>query len=379
MIRFFILVSFVLLILTGFSQKAKDRYVYFKYMKAPLTPKADLPKKYHFLVSEESVNPQGVKTTLKIHSKTNAYDPRSNFYKEAAGLGQINGFTDEIYHKDSLLFYIKMDVGLMDDGLRSVVTGSSPSGIPNYQYKIPFRLPMTFSARTNDTLEFFLRSSNDTAFTYFFPKDYKPTSAVGAYFSQAELGAAYETNRMNFLVEMRNDIVKKWIYQTKMDFSSHFARQITDLRLDLYFIKDKKGEYGDVDLLVVKMDTLFNQLNANYEKSHLTNWHGSNYKTQFTKLASEWEIILNTDSEKAKTGGTPRFDTEAKWGLYKNYLWCKFFSGEIDFVIEKCTLLEIDRQSDEMLYEGVKFANLRDFALDYRVRYLANPDLFGVE
>jgi hypothetical protein len=50
----------------------------------------------------------------------------------------------------------------------------------------------------------------------------------------------------------------------------------------------------------------------------------------------------------------------------------------MDFVIEKCTQLELDRKANEMLYEGVKFENLRAIASDYRIRYLANPDLFRI-
>jgi hypothetical protein len=121
---------------------------------------------------------------------------------------------------------------------------------------------------------------------------------------------------------------------------------------------------------------LFNQLDANYENSYIKNWHQTRYKAEFTKLASEWETLLNADSEKSKTGNPSRFNTEAKWGLYKNLLWCKFFAGEMDFVIEKCTQLELDRKANEMLYEGVKFENLRAIASDYRIRYFANPELF---
>jgi hypothetical protein len=359
-----------------FAQKVKDRDVSIKYSKAALTPRKDLPKKYHFIVTEEDITAQGKRTTLHVRSQTNAYDIRSNFYKGDAGLGQINGFTDISFHRDSLLFFIKMDVGLLDDGIRSIVNGSSPSGIANYHYSISFRLPISFTVMLPDSSIIYERSTKDTTFKYAFPKDYKPTAEVGAYFSHAELGAAYQTHHYGFFTEIRNTIVKNWVYQTKMDFSSRFGRQLTDMKVDLHFIKDKKGSYDDVDLLVVKMDTLFNQLDANYENSYIKNWHQTRYKAEFEKLASEWETLLNADLEKSKSGNPARFDTEAKWGLYKNQLWCKFFAGEMDFVIEKCTQLELDRKTNEMIYEGVKFENLRAIASDYRIRYLANPELF---
>lgn len=375
-IPIFILLFFLSGITT--AQKVKDRIIAVKYSKAPLTPRKDLPKKYHFIVTEEDVTAQGKRTTLKVRSQTNAYDVRSNFYKGDAGLGQINGFTDISYHPDSLLFFIKMDVGLLDDGIRTIVNGSSPSGVVNYHFSISFRLPITFTVMLQDSVIIYERNTTDTTFKYAFPKDYKPTAEVGAYFSHAELGAAYQTHHYGFFTEIRNTIVKNWVYQTKMDFSSRFGRQLTDMKLDIHFIKDKKGGYDDVDLLVVKMDTLFNQLDANYEKSYATNWHGTRYKTEFGKLAAEWETILNEDAQKAKTGSFSRFDIEAKWGLYKNLLWCKFFAGEMDFVIEKTTQLELDRTTNQMLYGGVKFENLRAFAADYRIRYLANPELFKI-
>jgi hypothetical protein len=64
-----------------FAQKLKDRDVSIKYSKAPLTPRKDLPKKYHFIVTEEDITAQGKRTTLHVRSQTNAYDVRSNFYK----------------------------------------------------------------------------------------------------------------------------------------------------------------------------------------------------------------------------------------------------------------------------------------------------------
>lgn len=374
MIRYFFVLFLVSIELVSFSQKAKDKGVSFKFLKAPLTPKA-LPKNYTFTVTEKYNNEKGVATSVTVKSKTLAYDPKSNFYKGSSGLGHINGFNDIAYHKDSVLFFITMDIGLLDDGLRSVLEGSY-NGNKHYQYQIPFRLPIDFKAKYNDTV-FYEMNTKDTSFLFHFPKDYKPTESIGAYPSTTQLGAAYETNRIGFLNHVKTQILNKWIYMVKMDFSSHFAKQLTDFKIETYWIKEKKEiQFADANLLVSEMDTLFAQLDRNYEKSYASNWHKEPYHSKFVALSKSWEALLSIDLSTFEVKDTDRFSEEIKWGMIKNWMWCKFFSGDMQSMLDLAIKLEEPRKTDYDLYYNVVFKDMIPVMADYIKRYQANLDLF---
>lgn len=359
------------------GQKLKDKPVSFKHLKAPSSPKL-LPVSYHFVVREDYYNAQGQIKVLTVVSKTSAYDARSNFYKGTEGLGHINGYQDARMHPDSSYFFIELSVSLPDDGLRKMVSKITAPGTI-YHYAIPFRLPMTFKAWTPDSSLFYARSSKDTTFEYTFPIDYSPYKTNTSYPSESALGVAYEANRANYMSVVRNDIVKKWLYQTKMDFSSHFAKQRTQFSFDLYYIKEKKGGFEDVEVLVAKMDTLFGRLDANIDNSYQKNWHGTYYQKAFAKLTAEWDLVLKDEVQKTRKSQTARFDVETVWSLYKNQLWCMFFSGLMKEVIQLCKELEEERIENPVIFGPVKFLDILSKATDYYQRYLANPDLFQAD
>jgi len=368
----------------SFSQKLKDKTVEFNYLKAPLTPIATMLTQYDFVAEEENMDVKGVKTTLRVVSGTNAYDPRSNFYNGTEGLGHINGFdkVDFVKENESLINHIILKVGVIDVATKDVVqNGSLPGSItPIVCYKMTIKVPMDLSLSDQYGKAFYHRSSitDGENFTYKFPEDYKPTSQFKGYATATELETAYQTNRIALLLEFRNQIVKKWVYATKMDISSHFARQITDTRLDVFYIKEKKGGYEDVENLVMKMDTLFAQLDRQHLSGINTNWHTAYYKTGFLLLAADWDKLRNDDIEKSKSGQAVRFDKEALEGLYKNWLWCRFFGGDIDFVIATATAFESDRAAN-LTSQRIGMNNLLLIVNDYKIRYEANKTSLGWE
>lgn len=359
------------------AQKLKDRTVSFSYLKAPLTP-MDLPGHYDFCVKEENRNNQGVKTVLEVYSGDHKYDTRSSFYKSASGLGNINGFKVCTFNDTSVVHSrITLSIGLLDVHTKDVVqNGTIPDGNPGWCYKMQIKLPIAFSLKASQPEPVYERFSDDTVYVYHFPADYKPLSSAKAYGTTGELETYYQANRTGFLTDLRNDIVSKWIYQTKMDVSSRFTRQRTDARVDIHWIKEKKGGFEDVDVLVAKMDTLFNRLDANYHDAFKTNWHSTEYREEFIKIATEWKALFDQEVQRIKLGHAPRFDSEMNAGLYKNYLWCRFFGSEMDEVIRECETMESDRIADPAAFGMVSYSNLLDFARDYKARYEANPGLF---
>lgn len=369
----------------SFSQKQKDKLVSFKHVKAPLTPISDMIFEYDFIVREENMDNKGVKTTLGVTSGTSAYDARSNFYKGLEGLGRINGFVVLPYgtgadHPNNRLIF---NVGVIDVSTKDVVQNGELQGTltPALCYQIKFSLPMVL--RFNDPYGnyFYYKSSldNKELFTYRFPVDYKPTSGVKGYATAVELETAYQTHRTAFLLEARNQIVKNWIYETKMDISSRFAYQVTDAKVDINTVKVKKGSYDDIDKLAAEMDTLFALLDREHTSGIKTNWHTSYYKNAFANLASNWEKIWSIENEKLKSGQPARVEQEALDGLYKNVLWCKFFAGEMDFVIAKATELETYRIENPKKFYSIRYDQMLAFITDYKLRYEANKNYFEQE
>lgn len=377
----FLLVAFSI---NSLSQKHKDKTVEFKHIKAPLTPIENMNFHYNFLVEEENQDVTGKKTTLGVRSGTNAYDLRSNFYNSTEGLTKINGFTVVDYKpNDFEVNHLRLNVGIIDVVSKDAVpNGTLPNSVTTilcYQMKITVPMVLTFVDQHNQ--EFYTRSTttDKTTYTYKFPEDYKPTGGAKGYVTTTELESAYQTHRINFLIEVRNQIVKKWIYETKMDISSHFAKQITDARVDVSYVKDKKNDISDIEKLVVEMDTLFAQLDRQPSSGIGANWHTNAYKEKFQLIAAGWETILYSENEKITNKTATRFDVDTHEGFYRNFLWCKFFAGEINFVLEKIMAIEDQRKINPGKYYAVKFDNMLAFIADYQKRYFANKATYSWE
>lgn len=381
-------ISFVLFVLAIsinlFGQKHKDKTVEFKHVKGPLTPIEGMNFQYNFTVEEENQDVTGKKTILTVRSGSMAYDPRSNFYNSTEGLTKINGFSVVNYKADDEeVNHLRLKVGIVDVVSKDAVpNGTLPNSVTTilcYQMKITVPMELRFLDQHNQ--EFYNRSTttDKTTYTYKFPEDYKPTGGVKGYTTTTELESVYQTHRINFLMEVRNQIVKKWIYETKMDISSHFTKQITDAKVDVSYVKDKKNDISDIEKLVVEMDTLFAQLDRQPAAGIGTNWHTIQYKEKFQLIAAGWENILNAENEKITNKTSTRFDSDTHEGFYRNFLWCKFFAGEMNFVLEKIIAIEDQRKINPNKYYAIKYDNMLKFIEDYQKRYLANKTAYGWE
>lgn len=365
------------------GQKLKTIPVQFKCSFLPLTPVKDLPSELRYTAKETYIDENG-KTKVHIaHSGGHNHGERDIFYKSFLRLGTIGGFVIKNYWDSTsyLTSRLHVEIGHLDLRTKEVVkNGNLPDGRPAFRYKMVFKVPIDLTLYDAYGNEVYSRNSNDTSFTYYFPGSYKPTSSLKGYASDAELETAYQQNRYNFLRFIKDQIFEIWLDETKQIITSRFKSRRSDMVIDLYRIKDKKNDkYTDIDLVLDKMDTVFNRYKAEYMNATTNNWHASYYKNEFTAIAKEWLTILNNDIALKESGQENRFDTEMAYAMYKNYLWSEFFSGNMQMVVEECKKLEQARIEEPMIYGGLDFEIILRIATDYFARFNANPGAFNFD
>lgn len=369
----------------SFSQKLKKEYFNFKYIKAPLTP-TPMSDYYSFKVTEEMLSDKGIKTKETYTSSSLGHGPRSYFFTNMNCMGKINGFKKAPYkanrqpHEDTIC-NIDLYAGVLDLISKDVKKNGSIQGTttPALAYQVTFSLPMSLVMYKEGQKEVYSKNeqSNNNTFTYTFPTDYKAIGIKG-YATTGLLESAYQKNRLAFRLEIRNKIIQQWIYDTKMEISSLFRRSIGKQTVDVAYIKYKKGGYEDVGHLMDMMRILFEKINTNLDSGSQLNWHTSEIQTEFTKLKTDWEALLNAESEITVSGKAGRFDETQFLGLSKNWIWCMLFAGEYDEVISLCSELETQSNSNSLKNASkIFFSNVLEFAMDYKFRYERNKEEFG--
>jgi hypothetical protein len=362
--------------LFSFGQKLKVKAVELNYLQAPLTPVANMPAEYDFIVEESNMDIKGAMTTVTVLSGSNAYDPRSAFYTGFSGPGRINGFKVVDYQEgtNNTINHIHLKVGILDIASREVMENGSLQGsiLPALCYKMQLSVAIEIRLSDPERNEFYYRSTaqGNDKFEYKFPEDYKPTSSLKGYGSTDELESAWQTHRAAFMLEVRDLLVKNWLYETKMDISSHFANQRAQLAVDVYYFKGKGPVYPQVNKAVTNMDSLFAQLSRDSKAGLTSNWHTLYYQEKFAQLYDTWATILSVD-----TNGNLPFPDEIYAGLYKNQLWCQLFAGNYGVIVHIQQMLS--DAGNDYLSMGVDFENIVSFAVDYKKRYDANRAMYS--
>jgi hypothetical protein len=366
----------VLTVFFSFGQKLKVKTVELGYLQAPLTPVENMPVEYDFVVEESNMDIKGAMSTVRVVSGSTAYDARTAFYTGFSGPGHINGFKVVGYQEgaETNINHVHIKVGILDIASREVVENGSLHGsiLPALCYKM--QLSVAIEVRLSDAArnEFYYRSTaeGNDKFEYKFPEDHKATSSLKGYVSKDELETAWQTHRSAFMLEVRDLLVKNWLYETKMDISSHFAKQRSKTVIDVHYFKGKGTAYPVVNDAVTKMDTLFAQLNRDSKVGSTSNWHTLYYQEKFAEIYDVWTTILSIDAN-----GDPPFPGEIYAGLYKNQLWCQLFAGSYGVIVHIQQMLS--DPGNNYLSMGVDFENILLFAGDYKKRYDANRETYN--
>ena len=247
------------------------------------------------------------------------------------------------------------------------------TGKPGNVYILSVSLPMAITFYRDGHILEYSKNDRETekVYQFEFPKDYSKISLNG-YASAVELEAAFSKHWPAFRLELRNKTIQPWLYEAKMEISSNFKRSLEKLDIPVYYIKNKKGGYEEVDELIIEYKSALQAIQNERNKGKNVNWHSLEIKQSFVQLTLKWEQLINTLLKANK------LSPDQEMGLWANYCWSLFFSGEFDLSVEKANeFSQRQNENPKNFKKVIKFEKFISFAIDYKERYNQHKTTYG--
>ncbi|MBK6527774.1 MAG: hypothetical protein IPO32_00035 [Crocinitomicaceae bacterium] len=248
----------------------------------------------------------------------------------------------------------------------------------SYQTTIYIPLSFQFLSEKNETIiehtdSFELR-------TYTYPSNYSK-QAQTTFTSKDALQASFNTNKHEYLKEIRAKYISDWSVVARKIIKHTFIDDEDLFSVDFTTIKGKKGEFDDIDLLVERMKIQFEIIRENFKLGNKVNWHSEAIHAEFSAIALGFQKMIESEAANVDANQPLRFDHEGFSGVCKNFLWCKFFMGEFDFVIERSNYFieQENKRASANLIPGfsIFWTNLLEVSTTYKKIYAVNKTRFN--
>ncbi len=390
------LFGLLLFVNIGSTQKLKKDIATFPYISAP-SDSTQVPHDFVWRVNETKIDNLGKEINKIYKSSTLAStDPNIQFYK--SNLDRLPGFTRKTYHHISGIAeenqrgiapacFVDVKVSPtnvirkvinkkqdLKDGVKTIGTALS--------YDITIIINRSFVFYKNMTEELYRNNdmSGETKMTFNFPRDFKAPSGVRVkgYLTKGQLDNEYLKNQHAFLTQIRKQFIHKWLSKNYSRLASRYSERRTSFSTVIYYVKNKKGGYEDLEIALEKMRQIESLVKGNKKLGNKKNWHTE----EIQKLAKECEMIwfeALEEERKAKESGTKgRLDYAMTMGITKNWIWSRFLQNDFDFCINQCFKLHPPSKDAEISKEVRKLylPEMRKMMEDYKKRFLVNADKY---
>ncbi|MBD3636471.1 MAG: hypothetical protein HUJ25_03940 [Crocinitomicaceae bacterium] len=347
----------------------------------------------HVKITETSRNEDGTKLTDDFFANP-AGEPRAKFFYskfnwaiktfDATAAQQAEGEEDTIS-------MVTIDVDLAQYGAPNFAQVDLKDTYGEVKGKkwianITCKVPMTYSVYDQNDTIILENISIDNTKSFEFPKDFYSLGDVPVYKSKKAIVYAYNAERQKHLLKMRNDAIGTNLWYIEAELKKALTSENDKFLMQLITLKVKgkdKKTYADILALEERMKNNCDKIKENYKAENKMNWHTKEIHNEFKLIGEEYAKILATDGESGKT----RFSNMTFVGLSKNMLWCLFFTGEFDFVLEHATELRARDEkttSDDSITSlmndmKISWHRLESAVKNYKSVYLRNKSRMGWE
>jgi hypothetical protein len=249
-----------------------------------------------------------------------------------------------------------------------------------WYYQTTIYVPLSFQFMSEKNEVIIEHSDSFELRTYTYPSNYSK-QAQASFTTKDALQASFSANSKEYLLEIRDKYIADWSVLAKKIIKQTFVDDEDFFGVDLSTIKGKKGEFDDIDLLVERMKTQFEIIRENFKLGNKVNWHAEAIQAEFSAIALGFQKMIESEAANVDANQPLRFDHDGFSGVCKNFLWCKFFTGEYDFVIERSRYFieeEKKRGSTSLIPEyKIFWSNLIEIAEPYKKIYNVNKSRFN--
>ena len=228
--------------------------------------------------------------------------------------------------------------------------------------RISVEVPCSFSFVDENNIERILYN-NRQEYSFVFPTNFEGYR-LQTFRSEESLHSSFLEYEDELKIELRKNYFEKYgkVISNEI-YNAYYDIHEEVFKCNIHYMKaipKHKERYEDFKSVIKHVENVMRKINKNHDKRNGINWHTDEIQHEFKYIQAVFEGILRQELEDEKSGIPKRMNDITFSNIYTNILWCDFFLGNYDEVMETIAKFHAEANDIALEYAYFDILNNRD-------------------